>query len=117
MSGKTIAAGLYFIYNDVIHIHLSGTLTEYLYLSPAYILRYAVTLWGIENGYKIIHHGGGRSNAEDYSLYTFKRNFAKVYDVDFYIGKKIWNEEVYDKLCEMKNITEKDGFFPAYRKE
>lgn len=116
--GKTIAAGIYFIYNDIIHIHLSGTLTEYLYLSPAYILRYALILWGIEhnNKYKIIHHGGGRSNSEEDSLYLFKRNFAKLYDADFYVGKKIWNKEIYDELCNMKNI-EDDGFFPAYRKQ
>lgn len=114
---KTIAAGIYFIYNDIIHIHLSGTLTEYLYLSPAYILRYALILWGIEHNekYKVIHHGGGRSNSEEDSLYLFKKNFAKLYDVDFYIGKKIWNKEIYDKLCKIKNV-EDDGFFPAYRK-
>ncbi len=113
---KTIACGLYFVYNNTIHIHLSGTLTEYLYLSPAYILRYAVTLWGIENGYKLIHHGGGTSNSEENSLYLFKRNFAKIYDTDFYIGKKIWNEEIYDKLCIIKNVDKNEDFFPAYRK-
>ena len=35
---KTIACGLYFIYNKTIHLHLSGTFCEFLYLSPAYIL-------------------------------------------------------------------------------
>lgn len=114
--GKVIAAGLYFIYKDVIHIHLSGTLNEYLFLSPAYVLRYAVTLWGIENGYKLIHHGGGRSNSEDDSLYLFKKNFAKIHDADFYIGKKIWNKEIYNKLCEIKNVNLNESFFPAYRK-
>ena len=113
---KTIAAGLYFIYKDIIHIHLSGTLNEYLFLSPAYVLRYAVTLWGIENGYKLIHHGGGRSNSEEDSLYLFKKNFARTYDGDFYIGKKIWNKDIYNKLCEMKNINQEESFFPAYRK-
>ena len=113
---KVIAAGLYFTYKDIIHIHLSGTLTEFLYLSPAYILRYAVTLWGKENGYKLIHHGGGRSNSEEDSLYLFKKNFAKVYDTDFYIGRKIWNQEIYDKLCILKNIDKNEEFFPAYRK-
>lgn len=113
---KVIAAGLYFVYNNIIHIHLSGTLSEYLYLSPAYILRYAITLWGIENGYKLIHHGGGTSNSEENSLYLFKRNFAKKYDVDFYIGKKIWNEKIYNKLCELKNVDKNEAFFPAYRK-
>ncbi len=113
---KVIAAGLYFTYKDIIHIHLSGTLNEYLYLSPAYILRYAVTLWGKENGYKLIHHGGGRSNSEDDSLYLFKKNFARLYNVDFYIGKKIWNKELYNKLCEIKNVDSNESFFPAYRK-
>lgn len=113
---KTIASGLYFIYNKIIHIHLSGTLSEYLYLSPAYILRYGITLWGIENKYKLIHHGGGRSNSENDSLYLFKRNFARIYDTDFYIGRKIWNEQVYKELCKMKDVDENEEFFPAYRK-
>src|SRR5699024_11094695 len=75
--GKTIAMGFYFIYDDIIHIHLSGTLSEYLNLSPACILRYGVTEWGKENGYKIIHHGGGRTNDPDDSLYKFKKQFGK----------------------------------------
>lgn len=114
---KTIACGLYFIYNKTIHIHLSGTLSEYLYLSPAYILRYAVTLWGKENGYEIIHHGGGRSNSEEDSLYKFKKGFAKNTEFDFYIGKKVWNQEIYDKLCEIRKVDKSEEFFPAYRKD
>lgn len=116
--GKTIAMGLYFIYNQILHIHLSGTLTEYLYLSPAYMLRYGATLWAKEHGYKLIHHGGGRSNSLEDSLYLFKKNFARNTEFDFYIGKKIWNEKIYNKLCEEKHIDpEKIDFFPAYRKE
>ena len=114
--GKTIAAGLYFVYNKTIHIHLSGTLTEYLYLSPAYILRYAVTLLGKEHGYETIHHGGGRSNSEEDTLYLFKRSFAKIEQADFYIGKKIWNEEIYNEECKIKNVDSNEAFFPAYRK-
>ena len=115
--GKTIACGLYFIYNKTIHIHLSGTLSEYLYLSPAYILRYSVTLWGKENGYELIHHGGGRSNDENDSLFTFKKGFAKNTQFDFYVGKKIWNKRIYDELCKMKKVNIDEEFFPAYRKD
>ncbi len=114
---KTIAAGLYFIYNNIIHVHLSGTDTEYLSLSPAYILKYGTVLWGKENNYKLIHYGGGLSNSETDSLYSFKRKFAKNTDFDFYIGKKIWNEEIYDKLCDLKKVDKNDEFFPAYRKK
>ena len=113
---KTIAAGLYFIYKKTIHIHLSGTLKEYLYLSPAYILRYAVTLWGKEKGYELIHHGGGKSNSQEDSLYKFKKGFAQNTEFEFYIGKKIWNQEIYEQLCEIKKVDSKSEFFPAYRK-
>lgn len=109
-------AGIYFAFKDIIHIHLSGTLSEYLFLSPAYILRYAVTLFGIENGYKLIHHGGGRTNSIDDSLYLFKKNFALKYDTDFYVGRKIWNKDIYNKLCEIKNVDKNEEYFPAYRK-
>lgn len=115
-NNQTIAAGLYYIYNKTIHIHLSGTLKEYLHLSPAYILRYAITKWGKENGYEIIHHGGGRSGREDDTLYTFKKQFAKNTKYDFYLGKKIWDKEVYEQLCKMKNISLDEEYFPAYRK-
>lgn len=114
---KIIACGLYFIYNKVIHIHLSGTLSKYLYLSPAYILRYGVTLWGKENGYELIHHGGGRSNSEEDSLFKFKKQFAKNTEFDFFVGKKVWNQEIYDKLCEIKKVDNKEEYFPAYRKD
>lgn len=113
---KTIAAGLYFIFNGIIHIHLSGTLSEYLYLSPAYILRYAITRWGKENGCTLIHHGGGRSNQPDDTLFLFKKQFAKNTEFEFYVGKKVWNQEQYSKLCNIKNINESVEYFPAYRR-
>lgn len=112
---KTIAAGFYFVFEETIHIHLSGTLTEYLYLSPAYILRYATTIWGKENGFSLIHHGGGRSNSVDDSLYLFKKQFAQKTNFDFYIGKKIWNKKKYDELCEATGVDKNTDFFPAYR--
>lgn len=115
-NNETIAAGLYYVYNGIIHIHLSGTLKEYLHLSPAYILRYGVTIWGKENGYKLIHHGGGRSSSEEDSLYLFKKQFAKNTNFEFYLGKKIWNEDIYNKLCEKANVSKDEEFFPAYRK-
>lgn len=112
---KTIASGLYFIFDKIIHIHLSGTLDEYLEFSPAYILRYAVTLWGKENGYELIHHGGGRSNSESDSLFKFKKKFANNTEFDFYVGKKIWNIKIYNKLCGAEGVNKDAEIFPAYR--
>ena len=112
---KTIAAGMYFISDGTVHIHLSGTRTEYLHLSPAYILRYAVAQWAKGKGLSMIHHGGGRSNSEEDALYKFKKQFGKNTQLDFYIGRKIWNQEVYDLLCEKVNADRSSSFFPLYR--
>ena len=112
---KTIAAGLYLISDGIIHTHLSGTLSEYLYLSPAYILRYAATLWGKEHGYRLVHHGGGTSSDKENSLFKFKKQFAKNTEFPFYIGKKIWNDDVYRKLCNMNPNCKDSVFFPKYR--
>lgn len=111
----TIAMGFYFKYEKYIHIHLSGTLTEFIKLSPAYILRFGIVEWGKENGYEYIHHGGGRSNDPTDSLYKFKKQFGKNTDFYFYIGKKIWNNDVYEKLCDKLNVNSDTEFFPAYR--
>lgn len=112
---KTIAAGLCFVSEQTVHIHLSGTLSEYLYLSPAYILRYAATVWGEEHGYEIVFHGGGRTNESDDPLYTFKKQFGCHTLLDFYVGRKIWNLGVYQKLCVLSGKKGNTDFFPSYR--
>lgn len=112
--GEVIAAGIFFLYADMVHVHLTGTRTEYLHLSPAYILRFAATRWAKEHGYCWIHHGGGRSNSEEDSLYQFKKQFGNNTTFDFYIGKKIWNEDAYWELCSKNGVTDTE-FFPAYR--
>lgn len=113
--GKCIASGLYFVYGPYIHTHLSGTLSEYLNLSPAYILRYALTVWGKEHGKDYIHHGGGTSNDPEDSLFKFKTRFTKDSFFDFHIGKNIYNQEIYNKLVAATGGEDND-FFPQYRR-
>ncbi|WP_017187491.1 GNAT family N-acetyltransferase [Alkalibacillus haloalkaliphilus] len=113
--GATISQGLYFVYGGYIHIHLSGTLSQYLELYPAYILRYAVTRWGKEKGYELIHHGGGRSSSSEDGLYEFKKRFSQNTEFDFYIGKKVWDKTNYNKICSIVNVKKNQDYFPAYR--
>jgi serine/alanine adding enzyme len=114
---KVIATDLCFAYNKIINIHLSGTLSEYIYLSPTYILRYAATLWGKEKGYKLIHYGGGRSNSRTDNLFLFKKKFAKNTEFEFGVGKNIWNEDIYNKLCSSLGVDSNCEYFPAYRRK
>ena len=115
LGDRTIAMGVYFRYGKYLHAHLSGTLSEYLEYSPAYILKYAMALYGHEKGYEVIHYGGGSSRSPDNSLYRFKKEFGKNTEFDFYIAKKVWNEEAYQRICEAAGADMKSDFFPAYR--
>lgn len=114
--GDDVAAvGLYVVFNGIIHCHLSGTLAEYLKFSPAYMIKMATASWGKENDVSLIHYGGGKSSSEDDELYRFKKHFGQHTKFPFYIGKKVWNDKVYQKLCDEKAVAENCAFFPAYR--
>lgn len=113
--GEVIGAALNFVYNNLAHTHLSGTLTEFNRLSPASILYYALVVWGKEHGIDCIHGGGGRTNRPDDKLYLFKKQFGVHTGFHFYIGRKIWNENIYNELCNILGAQEETDFFPAYR--
>lgn len=113
--GEVIGAEMHFAYNNLIHTHLSGTLEGYGHLSPVYVMTYAIALWGKENGMDLIHAGGGVTNKPDDSLLLFKKKFGKNSEFDFYVGRKIWNESVYEKLCIASGAARQEKFFPAYR--
>ena len=114
---KIIGMGVYFKYGKFLHAHLSGTLTEFIEFSPAYILKYAMALYGKEKGYELIHYGGGSSNSPENGLFKFKKDFGKNTEFDFYMAKKIWNSEVYKELCDLTGADINSNFFPSYRQQ
>lgn len=113
--GKVIAAELHFLYGDVLHTHLSGTVVEFHQLSPIYVLQYGAVRWGKENGVKLIHAGGGRTNSLDDPLFKFKKKFGQHTGFRFYTGRKIWNADIYAELCSQSGASPTEVFFPAYR--
>lgn len=115
--GKVVAAGLYFTTGKNVHAHLSGTDKRFLHLSPAYILKYGTALWAKEKGFNFIHYGGGTDRSSENPLYLFKSKFAKNTKLEFYIGKKIWNNDVYNKLRYISEASGDEPFFPAYRRK
>lgn len=113
--GKVIAMGLNLAYGKTIHIHLSGTLEEYHHLSAAFVMRYALVMWGKEQGMELIHEGGGVTGETDDPLYLFKKQFGKNTEFTFHVSYKIWNRKIYDLLCKTMGTEIKADFFPAYR--
>ncbi len=114
--GKVVSVSLNLVDKSVIHVHLSGTLTEYLWLSPAYIVKYATAMWGQNRGIGLIHYGGGITNRARDSLYQFKAKFSKNTKFHYYTGQKVWQQQVYQHLCGLNGLGPAGGFFPAYRR-
>src|SRR5699024_5496764 len=112
IDNKLIASSLNLIGSEILHVHLSGTLTEYMKYSPAYIIKYATVEWAKDQQIDVIHYGGGTTNSSEDSLFKFKKRFGQNTEFEFHIGKKVWNEEIYDSLCSENNIDKSIEFFP-----
>lgn len=113
--GITIGMSLNFLNDKAIYCHLALTLPEFETLSPGSVLQYGLTLWGKANGYELVHLGGGEPNKEDDELYLYKKQFGRNTSFQQCVGKKVWNPEVYRKVCAAFEVGVDGDFFPAYR--
>lgn len=111
---KVISASIILAANNKLSYHLSGSLREYQNLAPTNLLLYQVALWGCANGYKTLHLGGGVGSQED-NLYQFKKGFFRGEPCQFYVGRKVYMEEKYNELVNMRSDMKNTDFFPAYR--
>lgn len=115
---KIISMSIILFGNNNMHYHLSASDKEYQSLAATNLLLYEAACWGCENGYKSFHLGGGLGSEED-SLYKFKKAFNKNSETFFSIGKKIFYQERYNELVEIRKqdlcTNEKRSFFPLYR--
>lgn len=118
--GKKIAMSIILFANKQMHYHLSASDREYQHLAPTNLLLYEGACWGSENGYKTFHLGGGVGSSED-GLFKFKSSFNRNSDSIFAIGRKIFDEEKYKVLVDIRKTDSgtdtSSGFFPRYRAE
>ena len=116
LDDKLIAFELCFLCDGIINAHVAGTLSDYLSYSPSDFIATEIITWGHQNGYKYYHAGGGTTSDPEDSLYRYKKSFSKNTEFDFYLGKKIWDQEVYNNLLEISGCANNGGsFFPLYR--
>lgn len=112
---EMIAASIMIAANGKMNYHLSGSKFEYRNLAPSNLLLYKAALWGCENGCQTLHLGGGVGSSED-NLFKFKKSFYRKDDLlQFSIGKKIFNQDLYNELVALRTDIENSGFFPQYR--
>lgn len=113
---RIIAAALCFDTEDILHVHLSGIATPYMHHSPAYLLKKAEAVWACTHGRRLVHYGGGRTDASEDSLYQFKRQFTRNTVFPFHTASHVWLPEIYTALCTAVQINpDTSGYFPPYR--
>ncbi len=98
--------------------YLGGTDRDYFDVRPNDFLKYEIIKWAKEKGLKNFVLGGGYG-ADD-GIFQYKQCLAPNGIVDFYIGRRVFNEELYEKLISMRQSEDsqfdKDSsFFPVYR--
>jgi len=98
--GKIVSALVMMLKGEYAHIHLSGSIYEYLKLGVNNKIKHEATLIARNLGAKYFHFGGGNSSDLEDHLFKFKANFSKERG-DFYIGKKVHNEDIYNKICDI----------------
>lgn len=108
------------LYNkNIAYSYLGGTDSQYYTFRPNDILKHSIILTLKEYGVRYYCLGGGVRPGD--SLFKYKRSFAKNGIIDFFIGKKIYREDVYKGLVsewEKKNPEKREmyaGFLLKYR--
>ncbi len=105
-----------------VYAFLGGTDSTYFSIRPNDFLRVEIIKWAINKNKKYYILGGGMKDGD--GLHKYKKSlFPKDEEVIFYTGRKIINQEIYDKLCkvacnEYHALDEENSdnyFFPYYR--
>lgn len=117
--GQIIASAIFMYGNGQMHYHLSASNREYQSLAPTNLILFEAATWAAHHGCTTLHLGGGVGSGED-NLYRFKKAFNRYEDSEFYIGKAIYNLELYNKFVELRkskdsSFDENTGWFPKYR--
>ena len=119
-NNKIISTELVLSSEKTIYSFLGGTYSEFYDLRPNDLLKYEIINWGRENNKLKFNLGGGYKPGD--GIYKYKYSFAPNGEKPFYIGKKIYNSELYNQMVEekMKNINDENfksdsNFFPLYR--
>ena len=117
---QVVAAALFLLHGDRIHYHLAGSDVRYREAAPNNLLLHTVAQWGRERGFRWLHLGGGRTANPDDGLFRFKASISRL-RLPFYIGKRVHNQDAYERLCaewmRQKGVTKKPSYFLLYRLE
>ncbi|MGZ3458349.1 MAG: lipid II:glycine glycyltransferase FemX [Archangium sp.] len=117
LDGRMISAALCLREGDTLVYHLGASEEASLHLGPNVFQFHHLSLWARRNGLRVFHLGGGHRGRD--SLFQFKHRFNPEGTLEFHIGRKVHQPEVYARLVESWQRYHAQeipaSFFPAYR--
>lgn len=116
-NGKIISSELVIYGAENCYSYLGGTCVEYFDLRPNDFLKFEIIKWAYNKGLKNFVLGGGYGS--DDGIFQYKASLAPRGIVDFYIGSKVFLEDIYESLIAIREIDNplcrKSNYFPQYR--
>lgn len=117
MDQKIVSTELVLFSDKYAYSFMGGTSSEYYSSRPNDFLKVEIIKWCKESGKELFVLGGGYK--KDDGIYQYKKAFSPNLAADFYLGKYIHNNDVYDRLVALreqeKSYDKNTNFFPAYR--
>lgn len=95
--GVSYCYSLFLISGNIATYYLSARNLEHSKVPATNFLLSKTVEWLQDKNINTINLGGGLTNDLNDPLFKFKSNFSKS-TVDFYIGKRIYNQEIYKKI-------------------
>ena len=96
-NGKVICGGLFTLYDGIIEYHLGATADQAQGPAPLKLLIDEVRLWGVQQGARTFHLGGGVGARND-SLFHFKAGFSQQRH-SFFTWRWVVLPDVYARMC------------------
>jgi lipid II:glycine glycyltransferase (peptidoglycan interpeptide bridge formation enzyme) len=121
--GNVVSGALFLVTGDIIQYHLGGRAAAFRGCRGSIKLIFdEVRAWGIRNGCRWLHLGGGRGAQED-SLFDFKAGFSRL-RFSFQTARLVCRAETYRHLVDRRQrwldrngcVGSPGEYFPAYRK-
>ena len=107
--GKVIAGSMFMFSDNYAHYHLSARDRQYSHCGANNLILWYGIQKAKERGCKWFHFGGGTTGDDDDSLLKFKKEFSKTLS-EFWIGKRVHNNVVYDQIVEQWEKKHPDSF-------
>ncbi|MCM3765961.1 GNAT family N-acetyltransferase [Neobacillus niacini] len=115
-SGSEVIAGVMVMNGPKYsHYHLGASKTSGLHLKPNNLLFDYMIEFCKSKGASLLHLGGGYQ--ENDGLFKFKSSFSNANHLDYYVGKKVYDEKRYCKIVDevRRSYNVNETYFPIYR--